>query len=361
MTIPKLRLFALAWLLLRVLAFAQDYPLPENTPAASRADLKIHHVDTLNVHDPAIMPDPVSKTYYVYANYSPTRSYETLKSPNNRAGVKAWWSKDLINWHGPKLVYEVGKNFWADKTDAPWAPEVHFFKGKYYLFVTFNDWDLIIDDNPERPKINKRASQILVGDSPLGPFKPFDNRPHTPEGEMTLDGTFWYEDGQPWLIYCHEWVQLGNGLIKAIRLSDDLSHTIGDPITLIDAGDVDWVKRTINYRGTPTPGIVTDGPWLYRSKTGKLMMMWSSWSKDRAYTTSLAYSDNDKITGNWTHRKEPILQDDIGHGNIFRTFEGDLRISIHRYFKQPNTRMQIYPVVDTGNDLKVGPLLHGHP
>ncbi len=338
---------------------AQELQLPTNTPASVEQGLA-HDISSMNIHDPAILADKNSKLYYVYGNYSPKRE-DVLKSPNNRAGVKAFWSHDLKTWYGPKLVYEVEENSWADKQDAPWAPEVNYFNGKYYLFVTFNDWATEIEKREGRPKINKRAVQILVGDSPLGPFKATSNKPITPEGEMTLDGTLWVEDGKPWLIYAHEWVQVGDGLIKAIQLSQDLTKTIGQPLTLINAGDANWVKRNVNYRGVPTKGVVTDGPSLYKSSTGKLMLMWSSWSEKNAYTTALAYSDNGKLNGHWTHREKPLIWDDRGHGTIFKTFDSSLRVVLHRYFHQPATRMQIFSMIDKGDDLEISDQLFGYP
>ena len=47
----------------------------------------------------------------------------------------------------------------------------------------------------------KRATQILASESPEGPFKPFANKPHTSENWMSLDGTFWVEDGVPYMIF----------------------------------------------------------------------------------------------------------------------------------------------------------------
>jgi arabinan endo-1,5-alpha-L-arabinosidase len=147
----------------------------------------VTHINDLSVHDPQILPDAASKTYYIYRHFSPRRWPETSTSGTNSAGVQAFWSKDLTNWFGPTNVFEVPENFWSDN-DGPWAPEVHAYRGKYYLFTTFNAWKEKLDERPGRPFINKRASQVLVADSPLGPFRPFDNRPHTPPGEMTLGG-----------------------------------------------------------------------------------------------------------------------------------------------------------------------------
>ena len=320
-------------------------------------------MDTLNIHDPAILADPISKKYYVYDSYHVGNPDEKLPSPNGRAGVEGYWSEDLRYWHGPELVYEIEEDSWAQGEHAPWAPEVSYYKGKYYLFLTFHDYDTVIDAKPDRPKMIKRASQILYADSPLGPFKRFANKAHTPPTEMTLDGTLYVEDDQPWMIYCQEWIQTGDGLIKAIKLSADLATTVGEPITLINAGDVDWTAKRTNWEGVDTRAVVTDGPWPYRSKSGKLMLLWSSWNidKEKRYTTSLAYSDNGKIDGKWRHRKEPLIWDDRGHGNIFKTFDGQLMLALHRYFKQPYTRLQIFQLNDLGGDLEIVKQVYGHP
>jgi len=338
------------------------FELPKNTPSSAVPEKKVHHIDTLNIHDPAVLADPKSKRYFVYDSYHHGQDYEKLESPNGRAGVEAYWSEDLETWHGPTLVYEIEEDSWAQSEHAPWAPEIQFYEGKYYLFLTFHNYDVELESIDGRPKIIKRASQILVSDSPLGPYKRFENKPHTPEGEMTLDGTLWVEDGQPWMIYCQEWIQTGDGLIKAIKLSNDLSKTVGEPITLLNAGDVDWTAKLSFYEGKDVRAVVTDGPWLYKSKTGKLMMLWSSWNidKSKAYTTSLAFSDNGKVEGTWSHRKEPLIAGDRGHGNIFRAFDGTLMMSLHRYFKQPHTRLQLFEIEDLGNDLNIVKQTHGH-
>jgi Glycosyl hydrolases family 43 len=74
---------------------------------------------TLRAQDVCILPDPVSKTYYMIA-----------------AGVRAWTSKDLVNWQGPKTIFRTPSDIWGDiRTAGIWAPEMHYYKGKYYLFL----------------------------------------------------------------------------------------------------------------------------------------------------------------------------------------------------------------------------------
>jgi len=310
-------------------------------------------IDSICVHDPCIIADPVTKLYYLYGSYEPNRAWSFVEFENKNAGVQAYVSTDLKHWSLPKLVFEVPNGFWGDEKDAPWAPEVHYFNNKYYLFTTFNNWDSIMDVRSDRPKITLRASQILVADSPLGPFKPFFNKQTTANGAMTLDATFYEENGTPYIVYCHEWVQLGQGLIEAAKLTPDLSKTIEEPFTLISAGDVNWNKDTINYRGTPYYGGVTDGCYFHKSANGTLLLLWSSWHKTRQYAQTIAYSESGSIRGPWKHINEPILMDDRGHGMTFTGFDNKLYLCLHRYFHSPATRVQIWEVEEKDNSLKV--------
>lgn len=354
----------LALLLFTQSSLAEKLTLPTNAPSSSQPTLAKHHIDTLNIHDPAILVDPVSKHYYVYDSFHYGDPKEALASPNKRAGVEVYWSKDLVHWRGPELAYDFEDDSWAQTQHAPWAPEVSYYKGKYYLFATFHNYDTLIGKaKPGRPPLVKRATQILVSDSPRGPFKRFVNAAQAPAGEMTLDGTLYIEDGRPWMIYCQEWIQTEDGLIKAVRLKEDLSESVGEPITLFKASDAEWAATNSNYEGKDIKAVVTDGPWPYRSKNGTLMLLWSSWNadKNKRYTTSLAFSSNGKLSGNWRQRKKPLISGDRGHGNIFRDFDGNLRLALHRYFKQPHTRLQIFELIDEGDDLKIGKQLLGHP
>src|SRR5690606_3079346 len=152
------------------------------------------------------------------------------RGPNGRAAVVAYRSSDLAQWTGPHVVFERPADFWANR--GIWAPEMHAYRGKYYLFLTFDSSHQFQEQwRNWLPRV-KRGSQVLVADSPLGPFVPFANRPHPPEDMMTLDGTLWEEDGVPWMVYCHEWVQIKDGTVEAIQLAPDLSATVGEPVHL---------------------------------------------------------------------------------------------------------------------------------
>jgi arabinan endo-1,5-alpha-L-arabinosidase len=163
---------------------------------------------------------------------------------------------------------------------------------------------------------------------------------------MTLDGTLWLEDGVSYMVFCHEWVQIKDGTIEYVRLKDDLSEMIGEPIRLFDGSDAAWSKKSDPYGCH-----VTDGPSLYKSRSGKLFMIWSS-GGDAGYTTGIAVSESGKLAGPWRQQTEPIYGQDGGHGMLFTTFEGRLMMALHA----PNDRAarpRIFEMEDTGETLRI--------
>ena len=59
-----------------------------------------------------------------------------------------------------------------------------------------------------------RATQILVARDVYGPYTPLTDKPITPPDWQCLDGTLHVDEtGNPWIIFCHEWVQTHPGSI----------------------------------------------------------------------------------------------------------------------------------------------------
>jgi beta-xylosidase len=294
------------------------------------------------IRDPFILSDPATETYYLYKSMS-----VRLGDGRSRPGVVAYVSRDLQIWKGPTPIFHLPDGFWADQ--SIWAPEVHKYKGKYYLFVTFTSKDKL--PTPEgRPQNVKRATQILIADSPTGPFEPFTDGPHTPDDWMSLDGTLWVEDDVPYMIFCHEWVQITDGTMELVRLTDDLSDVVGKPRTLFKATEAKWVK-SLRDIGGERHGYVTDGAFLYRTRTGSLLMIWSSFGEHK-YAVGLARSKTGKVAGPWEQVDEPLVAADGGHGMIFKTFDGRLMMTLH----QPNSgdiRAEMYELDDLGHILRI--------
>ena len=180
---------------------------------------------------------------------------------------------------------------------------------------------------------------------------------YLPVDKPTLDGTLWMDsNGKPYMIYCYEWLQNWNGTVEKIELKSDLSGSIGKRKILFFASDSPWSRE--NDNGIIRRSKVTDGPYVFRTETGKLGMLWTSWVYDN-YTQGVAYSVSGTLDGPWIQDAEPITPPNYGHGMLFKTLEGKWLLSIHshknmngRFYRVPH----LFEVDLSGDKLKVGKL-----
>ena len=303
------------------------------------------------VHDPFILASRQTRTYYLYT------AAGARQLGGQRGGVVAYKSKDLLHWDGPSVVFEVPDGLWAEPREGVWAPEVHLYRGKYYLLATLHNSNkpLPYDDEEKLPmyqgrkaKPFLRGTQIFVADTPDGPFRPLGNSPAPPADRMTLDGTLYVEDGTPYMVYAHEWLQVLDGTMEAIPLKTDLSAAAGEPLLLFQASDAPWVKPRERKPGEPAT-YVTDGPFLYKTKNGKLVMLWSSYL-DGLYVETLAYSTSGKVRGPWK-QGDVLVGNDSGHGMLFESFDGKLMLVLHQPFRQAHGKL--FEMEDTGDTVRV--------
>jgi beta-xylosidase len=320
---------------------------PTTRSLVARQGLKL---SDFPVHDPWILAYQPTKTYYLYTS--------ARAAAIGRAGTMFYKSSDLAKWDGPYLAFAVPDGIWANPQQGAWAPEVHEYRGKFYLFTTLHNSNRIIAQPPDVWKVNHmRGTTIAVADSPEGPFTLLKtDGPHPPADFMTLDGTFYIDPaGEPWMVYAHEWIQMIDGTMEAVRLKDDLSAAVGDPIFLFKASDAPWLNDGI-VPSRRERSYVTDGPELYRSKDGHLLMLWSSYDDKgavrRGYVETLARSKTGKLAGPW-EQLPPLVGNDSGHGMLFHAFDGQLMLVLHRPFAYPAVRGKLYEIEDLGDNLRV--------
>jgi len=281
----------------------------------------------LRIRDPFILPLPGGGLYVMYGTNGRTPG----RAPG--PGFDAFTTKDFERFEGPRRVFQPPAGYWG--TQDFWAPEVHAHRGRYYLFASFKS-----------PQV-RRGTAILVSEGPLRPFRPHSDGAVTPRNWECLDGTFWVEEGVPWMVFCHEWVQVRDGRMCAVRLSDDLRRAVGEPIDLFKASDAPWCN--LQGRAKPDATFVTDGPFVFTTPKGKLRMLWSSFTA-KGYGLACAESEGG-IRGPWKQQPAPIFDRDGGHGMIFRTHEGALRLSLHQPNRGPNERACFFDVRWTGDEL----------
>ena len=285
----------------------------------------------IQMRDPFVLPVPEEKKYYLFGTTDPS----CWKGPF--FGFDCFVSEDLEHWQGPVAAFRPKEDFWASRNF--WAPEVHRYRGKFYMFATFG------------AEGQYKGTQILKADKPEGPYEPISDGPVTPRDWDCLDGTFYLDrKGQPWIVFCHEWTQVIDGEIVAMPLKKDLTAPAGEPIKLFSASEASWAagrpwKERHPESDSDALSYVTDGPFIVEDGE-KLIMLWSG-RGPKGYAMGSAYSD-DGILGIWKQNKHLAFQEDGGHGMAFRTFEGQLLMTVHQPNQTPNERPKFFPakVVD---------------
>lgn len=268
----------------------------------------------IRVRDPYIVTDREAGKYYLFG------TTDTDPWEGEGEGFLVYESEDLNHWSEPMWAFRKDGDFWAEKNF--WAPEAHFYKGNWYLFASFKSQDRC------------RGTQILKAEKVMGPYVPVTRYPVTPAHWECLDGTLHVdENGKPWIVFCHEWVQIRDGEICAMPLSDDLSEPIGEPVVLFRGSDAPWKGWAEDF--------VTDGPFLYRGNDGSLRMIWSSFSS-RGYAVGVAVSRTGSVLGPWDQQELPAVEGG-GHGMLFEDLQGNTFLSIHTPNESPLERTLLVP------------------
>lgn len=202
---------------------------------------------------------------------------------------------------------------------AHWAPEVYNYNGSFYMITTYKN-----------STTNKHGCTVLRSDSPEGPFTEISNGTITPAGWDSIDGTLYVDkDGTPWMIFVREWTSApgGVGSFAAAQLSDDLTHFVTEPFELFRANEPEWAAMS-----------VTDACFMYTTKDGELLMLWSNFDSD-GYVSAVARSSDGTLKGEWSHDEDLLFSKSLsvtydgGHAMIFTALDGNMYIALH----SPNT------------------------
>ena len=283
------------------------------------------NTEDINIRDPFVLVH--QGQYYLYG----TRG-ATCWGPAD--GFDVYTGRDLVSWEGPSVCFRNDGTFWADRNY--WAPEVYHYRDGFYMFASF-----------KHPSVH-RGTAVLRADSPLGPFRPWSDGRVTPKEWECLDGTLYVSGrGRPYMVFCHEWIQAGDGEILAMPLTEDLRAPAGEPKLLFRASEAPWCQSIHHSSGVT--GWVTDGPFLWRTESGALLCLWASFSEG-GYTEGAALSDNGEIDGHFG-QIEPLFDRDGGHGMVFRTLEGGLCLTLHSPNRKLEERPHFYPLAEKAGRL----------
>lgn len=319
----------------------------------------MRRLDDFWAHDPYILPYTAESTYYLYT------------ALRDEPVVVAYRSADLEDWDDePVVVFRVPEGIWASASEAPWAPEVHEYRGRFYLFTTLHDssrqlevpggarFRAFAEGGGAEYIPTSRGTVIAVADHPAGPFELLrTDVPVAPAEFMTLDGTLFVDDdGAPWMVYAHEWVQIFDGTIEAVPLTVDLTATADDPILLFRGSEAALLGRLPPSARTRMP-YVTDGPQLRRLRSGALLMLWATYhprADGSDYVETMAVSRSGRLTGPW-EQLDTLVDGNAGHGMLFDAFDGRTMLVLHRGMGTPRVRAELHEVVETEDRVRLVP------
>lgn len=279
----------------------------------------------INIRDPFVLYE--DGKYYMYGTRAKNFGKKT-------GGFDVYISTDLENWSEPVECFDSVK--YNLNHDANWAPEVHKYKGAYYMFATFT-----------RENNNMRGTFVLKSDSPLGPFVPHSKGVVTPEEWECLDGTLYINhEGKPYIVFCHEHTQIIDGTICYAPLSDDFTERIGEAVTMFKASEPYWADKSKDENEHR----ITDGPCMYRTTDGTLLMLWSTFIKGNYAECLVRFSDGE--LGMDFEHSAPLIDNDGGHGMIFKG-EDILYLTYHSPNKKGYEHPCFIEVEDIGESLNI--------
>ena len=280
-------------------------------------------ITDINIRDPFVLFE--KDTYYLYGTRAKDFGCKT-------GGFDVYTSDNLVDWSNPVECFN--SNAFGFNREVNWAPEVHKYKDAYYMFATFTR------DN------GLRGTFALKADSPSGPFVPHSKKALTPDEWECLDGTLYVDKNEnPYLIFCHEHTQIIDGTICYVQLSDDLSEAVSEPVTLFSGSSPYYIEEKPQGEH-----YITDGPFMYRTSNGELLMMWSTFINHQ-YAQCLAKSDNGEIDGNFLHLP-PLITNDGGHGMLFNGKDG-LMLTFHTPNQTNFERPTFKKIKDVGSSIEI--------
>ncbi len=280
-------------------------------------------ITDINIRDPYVLFE--NNKYYLYGTRAKDFGCKT-------GGFDVYTSDNLVDWSNPSECFASAQ--YGLNKEVNWAPEVHKYNGAYYMFATFTKENGL------------RGTFVLKANSPLGPFVPHSKKALTPDEWECLDGTLYIDkNGNPYLVFCHEHTQITDGAMCYVRLSDDLSEARSEPVTMFRASSPYYIEEKPEGEH-----YITDGPFMYRTRNGELLMIWSTFIHHQ-YAQCLAKSDNGEIDGEFIHLP-PLITDDGGHGMLFNGKEG-LMLTFHTPNQTDYERPTFRRIRDTGSSIQI--------
>lgn len=265
---------------------------------------RLYRLDTIRepsqqiyLADPTIFPE--GGMYYLYGTHTTNRGFEV------------YTSSDLKHWKKQKELALSKQNSFGDR--GFWAPQVFKYDHQYYMAYTANE-----------------HIAIAVSDSPLGPFRQKKKKPLI-ESKKTIDPFVFIEGDHKYLYYVK--LEEGNRLFVA-ELKDDFSGI--KPQT--EKPCINAVYNPQSWENTEAAKwTVTEGPTVLKHMEKYYLFYSANDFRNIDYAVGYAVSDSPlgpwkKYTGNPILSRRLIGENGTGHGDFFKSKDGQYYYVFHTHF-----------------------------
>lgn len=259
--------------------------------------------------DPMILKH--GDTYYLYYTGGTTL---TVRS-----------STDLKNWENKKTIFQLSQTTWG--VDRCWAPEVHEYNGKFYLFFCGRDANQIFHGG------------IAVCDTPDGTFEPISDEPILNFPYSVIDLSFFVDDdGRTYIYYskdCSTNKINGKGVSQSygVEVSNDLKTLLCEPV-LISTPTEAWETKSGST-------IWNEGPVVFKQNGTYYLLYSANYYQSADYAVGYCTSDSplklfDKPKSGRILQGNGSTITGAGHCNILRV-EDEIYLTYHTHTTPPNT------------------------
>lgn len=273
-----------------------------------------------------------------------TSSAQTFTNPILPTGADPWIiSKDgyyyYTNTTGRNLTIWKTKNItelrnvsrnivWTPPPGTPyskqlWAPELHHFQGKWYLYFAADDGD----NNNHRMYVIENASK----DPTEGEWN-FKGQIKDSSNKWAIDGNVFEHKGIMYMIWSG-WEGDHNGQQNIYIAKLKNPWTITGKRVKLSGSDYDWEKHGNLGKDSNPPHVnVNEGP-QFLSKNQKMFIVYSAsgcWTDFYALGILSAKADSDPMqASSWTKSPQPVFQaspeNEVyapGHNSFFKSPDG---------------------------------------
>lgn len=246
--------------------------------------------------------------------------YYTNTTGNN---ITIWKTNNIASLAGAEK-----KVVWTPPAKGPyskeiWAPEVHFLKGKWYIYFAADSGK----------NIHHRL-YVLENESkdPLQGEWRMKGKLTTPEDKWSIDGSVFEHKKQLYIIWSG-WKGDVNGEQDIYIAKMNNPWTVSGERSLISAPTYDWEKNgKLNNPNDPPQVNVNEGPEVLKHGN-KLFLIYSAsgcWTDYYALGMLTANANADLMNASaWTKTDHPVFQQSVknkvyatGHNSFFKSADG---------------------------------------